>query len=282
MPHSHHSHSGQFCAHGSGSLESVIQEAIKQKFTTYGLTEHVPRYHRHELYPEEIEAHLGPEQLAAQFDAFIVEAHRLKELYADRICLLVGAETELIDLDEDVHHLQALLEKHGSKIGYLVGSIHHVNGIPIDFDRATYEKAVSSLSLSSGGDETQLESFFRAYFDAQYRLMTSLAPSLDGRPFVIGHIDLCRLYTPDITITSSYPSIRELIVRNIQFAVEHGMIFEANAAAFRKGWATSYPGRDVLDVNASVFYNVSLHVLNFRIFFLIDYLIERGSIRTFR
>ena len=54
MPHSHHSHSGQFCKHASGSLEEVVLEAIRQQFQLYGLTEHVPRYRLVDLYPEEV------------------------------------------------------------------------------------------------------------------------------------------------------------------------------------------------------------------------------------
>lgn len=52
--HSHHSHSGSFCAHAKGSLESVVHEAIRQGFTIYGLSEHVPRYRVKDLYPEEV------------------------------------------------------------------------------------------------------------------------------------------------------------------------------------------------------------------------------------
>lgn len=54
MPHSHHSHSGQFCKHATGTLEEVVLEAIKQGFELYGLTEHVPRYREVDLYPEEV------------------------------------------------------------------------------------------------------------------------------------------------------------------------------------------------------------------------------------
>ncbi|EEB96662.1 hypothetical protein MPER_04164, partial [Moniliophthora perniciosa FA553] len=32
MPYSHHSHSGQFCKHASGTLEEVVLEAIRQGF----------------------------------------------------------------------------------------------------------------------------------------------------------------------------------------------------------------------------------------------------------
>lgn len=54
MPHSHHSHSGQFCKHATGLLEDVIKEALNQGFETYGLTEHAPRYRAGDLYPEEV------------------------------------------------------------------------------------------------------------------------------------------------------------------------------------------------------------------------------------
>jgi len=58
MPHSHHSHSGQYCKHASGLLEEVVQEAIRQRFQIYGLTEHVPRYREVDLYPEEVGLYL--------------------------------------------------------------------------------------------------------------------------------------------------------------------------------------------------------------------------------
>jgi histidinol-phosphatase (PHP family) len=51
---SHHSHSGQFCKHASGTLQDVVKEAIRKGFTVYGLTEHVPRYRMDDLYPEEV------------------------------------------------------------------------------------------------------------------------------------------------------------------------------------------------------------------------------------
>jgi len=53
MPFSHHSHSGQFCRHATGTLEDVVQVAIRKGFRTYALTEHMPRYRLQDLYPEE-------------------------------------------------------------------------------------------------------------------------------------------------------------------------------------------------------------------------------------
>lgn len=54
MTISHHSHSGQFCRHAKGTLEEVVQKAIRQGFSTFGLSEHVPRYDKEHFYPEEV------------------------------------------------------------------------------------------------------------------------------------------------------------------------------------------------------------------------------------
>lgn len=53
MPHSHHSHSGQFCGHAENTLEELVQTAIRKGFLTFVLTEHIPRAIE-DFYPEEV------------------------------------------------------------------------------------------------------------------------------------------------------------------------------------------------------------------------------------
>ncbi|ESK92743.1 histidinol-phosphatase [Moniliophthora roreri MCA 2997] len=234
MPYSHHSHSGQFCKHASGTLEEVVLEAIRQGFEVYGLTEHVPRYRSQDLYPEEEGLDSGA--LLDQFDRFIHEAHRLKTLYASQITLLVGLETEFIT-SADLHHLDDLLRRYEGRVEYLVGSVHHVGEIPIDFDAPTYYKC---LRAHEAGTETEtMENFLCSYFDAQYTLLERF------RPEIIGHIDLCRLYRPSLRL-EDYRRAWASLERNIRFGVEYGALFEVNSAALRKNWDTAYPGQDVL------------------------------------
>lgn len=130
--------------------------------------------------------------------------------------------------------------KHTDRVEYLVGSIHHVNGIPIDFDLETFNKALASVEAHPEGDPQ--ESFLCAYLDSQYEVMSKFHPE------IIGHLDLCRLYNPTL-LFATYPRAQKLLERNINYAVQYGALFEVNSAAFRKGWDTAYPGEDVAKVD---------------------------------
>ncbi|GAA5899455.1 histidinol-phosphatase [Sporobolomyces salmoneus] len=235
MTISHHSHSGEFCLHAKGSLVEVVEEAIRQGFTTFGLSEHVPRYKVEHLYPEE--AHLTPQDLSSTFSRYLVEANRLKSLYSNQISLLVGLETEYIDAS-GLTKLEQLLETSSSSLDYIVGSVHHCDSLPIDFDQPRFDEV---LSLQSGSNEhDRFSRLFCKYFDNQFELIYRL------RPEVIGHFDLCRLYYPEKDFRE-FPEVWKKVERNIELAVSYGALFELNASAFRKGWETGYPGVEVFD-----------------------------------
>lgn len=158
--------------------------------------------------------------------------------------LLVGLETEYITQD-DLTRLEALLDQYKGRVDYIVGSLHHANGVPIDFDLPTFRKALQSFSGPGEMEERQLlDALFCSYFDAQYELLCRFHPE------IIGHIDLCRLYYPDLRF-SDFPATWEKIERNVLYAVQYGALFEANAAALRKGWKSGYPGKDVMEVKTN-------------------------------
>ena len=160
--------------------------------------------------------------------------------------MLVGAETEFIT-DADTVGLQALLSRNGDRIEYLVGSIHHVNEIPIDFDQATFIRALSSFApdVEDEQEKRAMGALLEHYLDVQYELLIRF------RPEVIGHLDLCRLYHPHLEF-DQFPTAKAKLERNIDYACNYGALFEINAAAFRKGWNTAYPGRDVLEVRTKL------------------------------
>ncbi|KAI7860307.1 Polymerase/histidinol phosphatase-like protein [Circinella umbellata] len=228
MPYSYHSHSGQYCHHGYGQLEDVVKEAIRKGFHAYGLSEHMPRFADSELYPEEIEAKCTPETLNTLFDNFQSHARQLVDQYDGQIDLLVGTEIEFIHT-KYADHIRTIR----SKVDYVVGSLHHVGTIPIDFSPELYKKA-----LEKYGDMTSL---FGAYFDEQYEMLKAVQPE------VVGHFDLVRIFaSSEEQQTLNKPEIWNKVVRNIDFIVEYGGVFEINSRAWKKGLRDAYPCRDVI------------------------------------
>ena len=140
-----------------------------------------------------------------------------------------------------MHQLALLLERHKGKIEYLVGSVHHVNEFPIDFDKPTFECALQSFGAKTVPGECTIKELLDGYIDAQYDLFTQFHPE------IIGHFDLCRLYYPNLDFRD-FPDVLAKIERNISYACDYGALFEFNAAAFRKGWNTAYPGKDIVEV----------------------------------
>lgn len=190
------------------------------------------------------------------FEEYLKEAWRLKTLYKDQINLLVGLETEYIESGSLVG-LRELLDKHQEKIQYIVGSLHHVKEIPIDYSKELFDECLESfaplppdlISASSSDRLTSTKkqhalftSLFTSYFNSQLTLFETFHPE------VIGHFDLCRLYYPLIDFRD-YPDVWKLIKRNIAYVVGYGGIFEVNAASFRKGWKSGYPGSEVFEVS---------------------------------
>ncbi|KAI1854107.1 hypothetical protein JX265_003570 [Neoarthrinium moseri] len=229
-----HSHSGQFCpGHAVDQLEDIVKQAISKGFTTMGLTEHMPRYSREDLYPEEWD---NPEEslaaLVPRHEAYLVEAQRLQKAYASQIHILIGFEGEWIR--SEYGDLITSLASHPC-IDYFMGSIHHVNGHPIDFDGVFYRRAIES----AGGSEEKL---YERYYDQQFELLQAL------KPRVVGHFDLCRLLSekPDRDVRE-WKGVWERIVRNLKFTAGYGGWLECNTSGLRKMLAEPYPCRIIAE-----------------------------------
>lgn len=231
--HSHHSHSGQYVEHAKDTLEEVVAEAIRCKMQSFCLTEHMPRLDSRDIYPEEIELGMTVETLAKTFDDYYNHAKRLQR-DCSGIKLLVGAEVEHID-SRYYPFIAELRSKY--ELDMVVGSIHHVRAIPIDY---SLDKWIEARNVC-GGDLQ----YFEQYFDDQYEMLQQI------RPDVVGHFDLIKLFARhehcslDFENLSNYPTIWSKIERNIDYAVNIGSLIEINSAAIRKGWTTPYPSAEI-------------------------------------
>lgn len=219
----------------------MVQKAKDMGFTQFCLTEHMPRYEDRFLYPEELDSNITLEGLSDRFEKYLEHATAIqkREQEEGKIKILIGLEVEGID----EAHIQAV-EKYRSRINMCVGSVHFVKGIPIDFDESNWRNAREAC----GGTTRAL---YREYFELQYKVLTLLKPE------VIGHFDLIRLFKvededpttgkpiAEVNLQSDWLEVWELILRNIEFVVSYGGLFELNSAAIRKGWDLPYPRSDI-------------------------------------
>lgn len=243
--HSHHSHSGQYVAHATNSLEEMISVAESKGYTHFCLTEHMPRLESEFLYPEELELEYTTNRLDDKFQAYLDHASRVQQQYLDKkgMKVLVGFEVEGID-ESHIAYAAKLLSN--PVINMCVGSVHFVHLIPIDFNHELWLQARDKTV------EKTTRGLYKQYFKTLYQVISTLKPE------VIGHFDLIRLFEPvdevdpttskklqQIDIEQDWPDIWEVIIKTIEFANNYGALFELNSAAIRKGWNSPYPKKDL-------------------------------------
>lgn len=218
----HGGHSGEFCRHASGALQDVVQRAIDAGFTTYGLSEHAPRYRAEDLFPDE--EGLGVEDLAHIFERYVATASELRDRYADRIEVLVGFETEVVPPQGWGDRMREIRDRH-PQIEYMIGSVHHVEGTCIDM---TPELTARAAEAVGGREALEIR-----YFDLVAEMVTSL------RPEVVGHVDLIRKFA------GSEPRFGAATWKRIDSALEVvrevGAALDVNAAPARRGMGPVYP-----------------------------------------
>lgn len=75
------------------------------------------------------------------------------------------------------------------------------------------------------------------------------------QPEVVGHFDLIRIFADkdlgDATLLES--EVWELIVRNLEYVIKYGGLFEINSRSWKKGLRDAYPQRDIIKVKKGFF-----------------------------
>ena len=160
----------------------------------------------------------------------------MKALYASEIKILIGVETDWIRPSS-----QAFIENLQQKYRFdiLVGSVHHVHTIPIDYDHELYMKACER----SGGSEEKLA---EDYFDSHYEMLQALKPP------IVGHIDLIRLKSSEPNASlRRWDRVWQKVLRNLDYIAGYGGIIELNSAAVRKGLNAPYPEAEICKVSCA-------------------------------
>ena len=223
----HGGHSGEFCRHATGTLEEVLEAAVVAGFTAYGVSEHAPRQRDEDLSADE--ADLSAADTRRTFRRYAEWARELSGRFADRLEVLVGFEAESVPPDSWPRVMRELRES--GPFDYVVGSVHHVAGWPIDESEDGYLAAAAAL-----GGPRALE---HGYFEELAELVDTL------RPEIVGHFDLVRWMqgrNPEFD-RESWPAVE----RALQAVEASGALLDVNSAPVRKGLGPVYPMPAVLE-----------------------------------
>lgn len=256
--HSHHSHSGDYVAHGVDPLDDMMTQVDRMKFHTYCLTEHIPRIKAQYLYPEEIEENgeNALAQLQINFKEFMKHAQMIKLNNETNggPKIIIGTEIESCDT-KHIKYANEVLANNSNVLKFCVGSVHHINGIPLDFDQENWHKCLASFKNKN------LRLMLISYFESQYEMLTVLQPK------VVGHFDLFKLLWPhnlkvnpvtgectsdnsDVVVTpysylEQWEDVKDLVVRNLKYIDSYGGAIEINTSALRKGLKQPYPSFNI-------------------------------------
>ena len=179
---------------------------------------------------------MTPAMLAQKFDDYHLEAVRLREKYAGQIKLLVGMEVDWIR-PSSLQAIEDLQRKY--QLDLFIGSVHHVHGIPTDYNRDFYRRAREKSGRGVDDDEK----LFEDYFDLQLEMLEKLKPP------IVGHFDVIRLWSDDKDASfAGYAGVWKRIVRNLDVIAEYGGVLEINSAALRKGLKEPYPKAEICQV----------------------------------
>jgi len=225
----HGAHSGEFCTHAENTLEELVQTYIRKGFSWVGITEHMPPAANRFRYPDEVEAGLDATGLYQRFGRYMTTARALQKKYASRITLYIGFETETYS--GSFAFIESLVRTFTPD--YIVGSVHHVNDIGIDWSQDTYDRIAQRL----GGREA----LYRAYFDLQHEMLLRLNPQ------VVGHFDLVRIFDDDYRRRLRNESIRRRIRRNLELIKRLNLTMDLNMRSLQKGGTEPYIARPILE-----------------------------------
>lgn len=204
----YHSHCS-FCD-GRAPLEEFIKEAIRQGFTSYGISSHAP-------LPFSTAWTMDWEQVPAYLD----EAQRLKQKYADQIELYIGMEIDYLDEESN----PSIARFRELPLDYRIGSVHLLTDgrevVDIDVSAEVFRTIVDERF---GGD---LDNVIHLYYNRLLRMM-----ALGGFD-ILGHADKMHYnascYRPGLLDEPGYEALMRDYFTEI---ARREIIVEINTKAF--------------------------------------------------
>ena len=200
-----HNHT-TLCNHADGSIEEYIQKAIQTGTQKFGFSDHAPM----DFDPE---YRMSFEQMKE----YEQEVLKYKEIYKDKIEILLGYEVDYLEAPIDKRVLEA-------DVDYLIGSVHFIE-----------EWGFDNPEFIGRYENEDIDFIWQKYFDA----IENMAKS--GHFDIVGHFDLIKVFK-----FMPNKNINEL-AKNALIAIKKAdMVLELNVAGYRKPIGESYPSPSLL------------------------------------
>lgn len=237
MKHDGHTHT-EFCPHGNiEDTELLIQEAMKQGFKKYSITEHAP-------LPEHIEKKAAGDSIVwttaamalNDVDNYFKKMTTLRKKYASDIVIHIGFELDYFADYED--WTRDFLAEYGPQTDDNILSVHFLEGRDglrgIDYSFEEYKTGVTDY----------LGSFEQAQNLYYQTVLRSLEADLGPwKPTRLGHISLCQKFEKFFNEPIDYSLRNEALVQELLRQVQkQKYTLDLNTAGFYKqGYQQSYP-----------------------------------------
>lgn len=209
--HSHSAYSG----HGSGSIADMVRRAEELGLSTFAQTEHL-------VLPEGMDPDFETSMSPQTMERYLAELHEQRERLRGKENtpeLVIGIEADWLPGRTD--ELVGLCKP----FEYVLGSVHFVDGRPIDDSR--------DLGI---WDDYGVDGLWRAYFESWLDMAAHPGPIM-----CFAHPDLPKKY-------GWHPSFdaREYNYEMAQAAARSGRMIEVNTAGLRKDVHEMYPALEML------------------------------------
>ena len=214
-----HIHS-PFCPHGTcDSLESYVEEALRQGLVEMSFTEHMPLPEDF-LDDKKFQAECAPSK--EHIVEYFKEVERIKEKYKDKIKINIGLEVDFIDGMEE--ETKKLLNEYGPHIEDGLLSVHFIKTGDkyTDIDgKEGFEKAVKYYG--------SVEKVYDKYYET---LLKAVKYDLGRyKPKRIGHPNLIRIFIKLYPIEYKNIELLEKLAKEIK---ERDYEVDVNTAGLRK------------------------------------------------
>lgn len=219
--HTHH----ERCGHAIGNIKDYIETAIFNKLDIIGISDHSPFFGK-----EEDQFNSSISMAKSEFPSYVSEVLQLKELYKDKIEVLLGVESDF--LPNELNSYKKIYKLY--PFDYVIGSIHISNGLDI-FSKTRWD----GLTDKQACKEKEL----------YYSLVQDAAKS--GMYDILGHIDAMKGNYPE------FSNIKvDVLDQTLEIISKHDIAIEVNTSGGTKicgGW---YPSYEILE--RACYYGIKL------------------------